>query len=94
MKLLMTLVDELGKQFVQLRMELRIPLLKILEYAYVVSPQEKILDIRRDEWQLLLDAKAQKLQVTSKPLAGIKYKGVVVGALKYSIAYSEWSNPF
>jgi hypothetical protein len=41
MKLLAALVDDLAKQFLQLRMELKIPFLKILEYAYVVSPQEK-----------------------------------------------------
>jgi len=68
--------------------------LKILEYAYVVSAQEKILEIRRDESQLLRNAKAQKLEVISKPLAEIRYKGVVISGLKYIIAYSEWINPF
>jgi len=48
----MTLLDELGKQFVQLRMELRYPLLKFLENAYIVAPQEKMLEIKRDEWLL------------------------------------------
>jgi len=55
----LTLVYHLGKQFVQLRIELKIPYLKILEYAYVVSPQEKILDIRRDESQLLRNANTE-----------------------------------
>jgi hypothetical protein len=90
----MTLVDELGKQFVQLRMELRYPLLKFLENAYIVAPQEKMLEIKRDEWLLLRDAKAQNLQLTTKPLVGIKYKGVVIAGVKYSIALSVWTNPF
>ena len=42
----MALVDELGKQFVQLRIEIKYPPLKILENAYVVAPQEKILEIK------------------------------------------------
>lgn len=90
----MTLVDELGKQFVQLRMELRYPLLKFLENAYIVAPQEKMLEIKRDEWLLLRDAKAQNLQLTTKPLVGIKYKGIVIAGVKYSIALSVWTNPF
>jgi hypothetical protein len=73
MNLLMTLVDDLGKQFVQFRMEWKIPFLKILEYAFVVSPQEMIFEIRRDQSQLLMDVKAQKLQLTPKLLVGIKY---------------------
>ena len=43
----MTLVDELGKQFVQLRIELKYPPLKILQNAYVVAPQEKVLEIKK-----------------------------------------------
>jgi hypothetical protein len=30
-------------------MELKIPFLKILENVYVVAPQEKALEIKRDE---------------------------------------------
>ncbi|MDP9305101.1 MAG: hypothetical protein M3O68_01995 [Thermoproteota archaeon] len=78
----MTLVDELGKQFVHLRMELRYPLLKFLENAYIVAPQAKMLEIKRDEWLLLRDAKAQNLQLTTKPLVGIKYKGIVIAGIK------------
>jgi hypothetical protein len=75
----MTLVDELGKQFVQLRMELRYPLLKFLENAYIVAPQAKMLEIKRHEWLLLRDAKAQNLQLTTKPLVGIKIqKGLLL----------------
>jgi hypothetical protein len=31
-----------------------------------------ILEIKRDEWLLLRDAKAQNLHLTTKPLVGIK----------------------
>jgi len=44
-----------------------------------------ILEIKRDEWLLLRDAKAQNLQLTTKPLAGIKNKGTVIAEVKYSI---------
>jgi hypothetical protein len=56
----MTFVEELGKQFVQLRMELKIPLLKILVNACVTAPQEKTLEIKRDEW-LLMRCKGSKM---------------------------------
>ncbi|MDW0164205.1 MAG: hypothetical protein QOA13_11460 [Nitrososphaeraceae archaeon] len=36
-----------------------------------------ILEIKRDEWLLLRDAKAQNLQLSTKPLAGIKNKGLL-----------------
>ncbi|MDW0182559.1 MAG: hypothetical protein QOK91_05800 [Nitrososphaeraceae archaeon] len=52
-----------------------------------------ILEIKRDEWLLLRDAKAQNLQLSTKPLAGIKNKGVVIARVKYSIALSVWFNP-
>lgn len=78
----MTLVDELGKQFVHLRMELRYTLLKFLENASIVAPQAKMLEIKRDEWLLLRDAKAQNLQLTTRPLVGIKYKGIVIAGIK------------
>ena len=90
----MTLVDELGKQFVQLRIELKYPPLKILENAYVVAPQEKVLEIKKDESVLLKDAKAQNLQLTTKPVVGIKYRGIVIASIKYNIALSVWTNPF
>jgi len=38
-----------------------------------------ILEIKRDEWLLLRDAKAQNLQLTTKPLVGIKIqKGLLL----------------
>ena len=76
----MTLVDELGKQFVQLRMDLRYPLMKVLENAYKLLLHKKsMLRIKRDEWLLLRDAKAQNLQLTTKPLVGIKIqKGLLL----------------
>ena len=52
-----------------------------------------ILEIKRDEWLLFRDAKAQNLQLTTKPLAGIKNKGIVTAGVKYSIALSVWINP-
>ena len=90
----MALVDELGKQFVQLRIEIKYPPLKILENAYVDPPQEKILKIKKDESILLKDAKAQNLQLTTKPLVGIKYKGIVIASIQYNIALTVWTNPF
>ena len=81
-------MDELGKQFVQLRMELRYHLLNFLENAYIGAPQEKMLEIKRDEWLLIRDAKAQNLQLSTKSLAGIKSKGIVIARIKYSIALS------
>jgi len=60
--------------------------LKFLKNAYIVAPQAKMLEIKRDEWLLLRDAKAQNLQLTTKPLVGIKYKGIVIAGVKYSIA--------
>jgi len=59
-------------------MELRYPLLKFLENAYIGAPQEKMLEIKRNEWLLIWDAKAQNLQLSTKPLAGIKNKGTVI----------------
>ena len=53
-----------------------------------------MLEIKRDEWLLLRDAKAQNLQLTTKPLAGIKNKGIVTARVKYSIVLSVWINPF
>jgi hypothetical protein len=53
-----------------------------------------MLEIKRDEWLLLRDAKAQNLQLTTKPLVGIKYKGIVIAGVKYSITLSVWTNPF
>ncbi|MDW0298051.1 MAG: hypothetical protein QN784_06305 [Nitrososphaeraceae archaeon] len=52
-----------------------------------------ILEIKRDEWLLLRDAKAQNLQLSTKPLAGVKNKGVVIARAKYCIALSVWINP-
>jgi len=60
-------------------MELKYPLLKFLKNAYIVAPQAKMLEIKRDEWLLLRDAKAQNLQLTTKPLVGIKIqKGLLL----------------
>ena len=53
-----------------------------------------ILEIKRDEWLLLRDAKAQNLHLTTKPLEGTKNKGIVTAGVKYSIALSVWINPF
>ena len=75
-------------------MELKYPLLKFLENAYIVAPQAKMLEIKRDEWLLLRDAKAQNLHLTTKPLAGTKNKGIVTAGVKYSIALSVWIDPF
>ena len=39
-------------------------------------------------------AKSSTYQITSKPLVGIKYKGIVIAGVKYSIALGVWTNPF
>jgi hypothetical protein len=68
--------------------------LKFLENAYIVAPQAKMLEIIRDEWLLLRDAKAQNLQLTTKPLVGIKIQRDCYSGVKYNIALSVWTNPF
>src|SRR5574342_997427 len=39
-------------------------------------------------------AKSSTYQITTKPLVGIKHKGIVIAGVKYIISLSVWTNPF